>query len=88
MAQLSLGEARWRMLRRVLSRKRFDFADCRNMHRQDRKHFDWLVENGFFAAAGDGRYELTDKGRDAADLGFYEYEPARPALPKRRGRGA
>ena len=37
-----------------------------------RQHFDWLVAEGFFVPVGDGRYELTDKGQAAADLGFYE----------------
>ena len=35
----------------------------------DRTYFDWLVVNGFFVAVGDDWYELTDKGRAAADLG-------------------
>jgi hypothetical protein len=77
MALLSLGECRWRMLRRALKKKRFRYEDTRNMARQDRAHFDWLVEHGFFAEAGDGLYAVTDKGRAAADLGFYEYEPTR-----------
>lgn len=72
MAQLSLGEAKWRMLRRVIRMKRFRYEDCRNMHRFDRDHFDWLVERGFVADAGGGWYEVTDKGKAAADLGFYE----------------
>ena len=87
MAQLSLGEAKWRMVRRALARKRFTFADVRDMTRHDRKHFEWLVENGFFVPAGDTLYELTERGRSAADLGYYEYEPtprppAPPAAPK------
>ena len=60
------------MLRRVLRKKRFQFDDARNMSRNDRVHFDWLVEGGFFKEAGDGHYEVTEKGREAADLGFYE----------------
>ena len=60
------------MLRRVLSKKRFGFADCRNMTRQDKEHFEWLVRTGFFVEVGEGRYELTDRGRASADLGFYE----------------
>jgi hypothetical protein len=74
MAQLSLGENRWRMLRRVLKKKRFRYADARNMTRHDQAHFDWFVANGFVAPAGDGTFELTDKGRAAADLGLYEWE--------------
>jgi hypothetical protein len=75
MAQLSLGESRWRMLRRVVKKKRFAYADCRNMTRYDEDHFGWLVEYGFVAAAGDGAYEMTDKGKAAADLGLYDWEP-------------
>jgi hypothetical protein len=63
------------MVRRALSKKRFALEDVRDMTRHDQKHFDWLVENGFFAAAGPGRYELTDKGRAAADMGYYEFQP-------------
>jgi hypothetical protein len=72
MALLSLGESKWRMVRSVLRKKRFTFADCRNQTRHDQRHFDWHVENEFFVAAGDDRYEVTDKGKAAADLGFYE----------------
>ena len=80
MAQLSLGESRWRMLRRALKKKRFEYDYVRNMARQDQAHFDWLLDNGFFAAAGDGAFEVTDKGRVAADLGEYQWEPgAAPA---------
>lgn len=71
MASISLGESRWRMVRRVLKKKRFKYEDARNMTRHDRIHFDWLVDGGFFADAGDGWYTVTDRGRDAADLGFY-----------------
>ena len=72
MALLSLGEAKWRMLRRALKKKAFRFEDCRNMHRHDKDHFDWLVGQGFFAAAGGDWFEVTDKGKAAAELGFYE----------------
>ncbi len=72
MAQLSMGESRWRMLRRVLKKKRFTFEDTRNMSRNDQVHFDWLVDGGFFEDVGDGYFEVTDKGRESADLGFYE----------------
>jgi hypothetical protein len=71
-ASISMGESKWRMLRRGLKKKRFKFEDTRNMGRQDRLHFDWLVKEGFFQAAGDGYYVVTDKGKEAADLGFYE----------------
>jgi hypothetical protein len=80
MAQLSLGEGKWRMLRRALKKKAFRYADCRNMTRHDQDHFDWLVENGFFAQVGDGAYETTETGRAAADLGLYEWERA-PEVP-------
>src|SRR5690349_8898527 len=52
-ALISLGESKWRMVRRVLKKKRFAYADCRNGTRHDEEHFDWLVANGFFVAAGD-----------------------------------
>jgi hypothetical protein len=84
MAQLSLGESRWRMLRRVVKKKRFSYADCRNMTRYDEDHFDWLVDHGFVAVAGEGTYEMTDKGRAAADLGLYDWEQvATPPNPKK-----
>jgi hypothetical protein len=75
MAQLSLGESRWRMLRRGLKKKSFKYEDVRNMTRHDQQHFDWLVENGLFRQAGPDHYELTEKGRAAADLGFYDWQP-------------
>jgi hypothetical protein len=82
MAQLSLGETRWRMVRQVLKKKRFTFTDVRAMSRQDTRHFEWLVENGFFVSVGSDHYEMTAKGRDSADLGFYDWEPA--LKPKKR----
>jgi hypothetical protein len=87
MAQLSLGESKWRMLRRALKSKRFRFEDCRNQTRHDQRDFDWLVENGMFVDVGEGRYEMTDQGKASADLGFYEWEPTRP-VPRlvKRGR--
>lgn len=72
MASISLGESRWRMLRRVLKKKKFKYEDARNMTRHDQTHFDWLVERGFFEDAGDGWYAVTDQGKDASDLGFYQ----------------
>jgi len=72
MAQISLGESKWRMLRRALHKKTFRYQDCRNMHRFDRDHFDWLVKNGFFEAVGDDLYRVTAKGEAAAELGFYD----------------
>lgn len=72
MATISLGESRWRMLRRVLKKKRFKYDDARNMTRHDQAHFDWLIENGFFVTNGDNTFSITDTGRDAAELGFYE----------------
>jgi hypothetical protein len=60
------------MLRRVLKKKRFKFEDARNWTRNDRIHFEWLVNNEFIQDLGGGWYAVTDKGRDSADLGFYE----------------
>jgi hypothetical protein len=82
MAQLSLGENRWRMLRRVVRKKRFRYEDARNQARPDRQHFDWLVDNEFLTQVGDGVYELTERGRAAADLGEYEMRPTDTELPK------
>lgn len=82
MAQLSLGESKWRMVRRALPKKRFSFPDVREMTRHDRKHFDWLVENEFFVEVGEGRYEMTEKAKKSADLGFYDWEPT--PKPKKR----
>lgn len=78
MAQLSLSECKWRMIRRVLKKKRFRFEDARNGTRHDQDQFDWLVEAGFVVAVGDDTYELTEKGKGAADLGFYEFTPQIP----------
>jgi hypothetical protein len=72
MAQVSLGESKWRMLRRVIRKKKFTYADARNMTRHDGVHFEWLVEHGFFVENGSGTYEVTEKGKASADLGFYE----------------
>lgn len=72
MAQISLGESKWRMIRRVLRKKRFRFTDCRNMARQDRDYFDWLVANGFFVEVGEDWFEVTERAKAAADLGYYE----------------
>jgi hypothetical protein len=44
------------------------------MTRQDQTHFDWLL-GGFFKDLGSGFYEVTDRGRESADLGFYETDP-------------
>jgi hypothetical protein len=82
MAQLSLGEGKWRMLRLVLKKKRFRYTDARNMTRHDQQQFDWLLANEFFAVAGEGTFEVTDKGKAAADLGLYDWEPrAEAAMP-------
>jgi hypothetical protein len=67
-----MGESKWRMLRRGLKKKRFKFEDTRNMSRNDKAHFEWLVKGGFFEAVGGGFYAVTDKGKDSAELGFYE----------------
>lgn len=72
MALLSVGESKWRMIRRVLKAKRFGFIDARNGTRFDKDYFDWLVANGFFVQVGTGQFEVTEKGKEAADLGFYE----------------
>ncbi|MDB5306554.1 MAG: hypothetical protein JWO38_756 [Gemmataceae bacterium] len=84
MAQLYLSENKWRMVRRVCRKKRFRYEDARNMTRHDQVHFDFLVENGLAVPAGDEWYELTDKGKAAADLGAYEFEPVRRVDPVRR----
>ncbi|MBN9522027.1 hypothetical protein J0H58_26510 [bacterium] len=76
MAQMSLGEGKWRMLRRVLKKRAFQYADCRNQARHDQEHFDWLLEHGFFAANGDDTFAITPAGRGAAELGLYDGEPA------------
>ncbi|HJZ59436.1 MAG TPA: hypothetical protein VKE74_31110 [Gemmataceae bacterium] len=81
MAQLSLGESRWRMVRRVLGKKKFRFEDARNMTRHDRAHFDWLVDNGFFSEVEIGFYAVTGKGKESAELGLYEYEPRSQTAP-------
>ena len=60
------------MLRRALRAKRFSFTECRNQTRNDQEHFEWLIEHDFFAEVGKDLYEVTAKGKAAADLGFYE----------------
>ena len=75
MAQLSLGESKWRMVRMALNKKKFRFQDCRNYRRNDQLDFDWLVANGLFVQVGDEVYELTAKGKASADMGYYEWEP-------------
>jgi hypothetical protein len=75
MALVSIGESRWRMLRRVLRKKKFKFDDARNMTRLDRQHFDWLLTNGFMSKVAEDAYELTDRGRASADMGEYDWEP-------------
>lgn len=72
MAQLSLGESKWRMLRRALRKKQFRYDDARGMTRHDDEQFEWLVSNGFFTAVGAELFEMTARGRGAADLGIYE----------------
>lgn len=84
MALLSLGESRWRMLRRVIKKKQFKYEDARGMTRADQTHFDWLLTNGFFAVAEKGLYTMTDRGRAAADLGEFELEPEADATPPKR----
>jgi hypothetical protein len=75
------------MLRRVVKAKRFKYADCRNMTRHDQGHFDWLLGGGFFAVAGDGTFEVTDRGKAAADLGMYDWEPgAMPQVKPKRSK--
>lgn len=87
MATFSLSLARWRMVRLALHAKRFRFKDVRNMHRHDQKDFDWLVSEGFFAEVATGQFELTGKGHDSADLGFYQWEPPRAAPVKTEATG-
>jgi len=81
--QVSLSIAHWRMLRKGLGKKRFEFEQLREMQRQDRKVFDWLVDNGFFAAVDGEKYQVTDKGKASADQGFYEWTPPPAATPKK-----
>jgi hypothetical protein len=81
MSLLSVGENKWRMLRRVVRKKTFTFADARNMSRYDRVQFDWLVAHGFFTPVRHGVYELTELGRAAADLGEYDWEPTAGGSP-------
>jgi hypothetical protein len=88
MAQLSLGECKWRMIRMVLKKKKFRFEDARNQTRHDRMHFDWLIANGLFASIDGEWYELTEKGKAAADLGYYDFSPSAsiPMKAPRRSR--
>ena len=72
MALISLGESRWRMVRRAMKKKKFKYEDARNQTRFDETHFQWLLQHGFFVEVGSETYEVTEKGRIAADLGMYE----------------
>ena len=78
MAMLSLGESRWRMLRRVIGQKRFKYEDARNMNRKDEANFEWLVEHGFFTDLGNEFFQVTAKGSASAELGFYEFRTCPP----------
>ena len=75
MARYSSGVAKWRMVRRALTQNRFAFAGVRDMTRHDAKHCAWLIENELYADVGAARYEITERGRAAADLGFYDWQP-------------
>jgi hypothetical protein len=66
------------MVRQVLRRGQLGDTEVWDMTRPDQDHFRWLVENGFVAAVGRGRYEVTEKGKGAAALGEYEWEPRPP----------
>ena len=81
MAQFSLSMSRWRMLRMALKKKKSKFEDLRNMLRKDRDDLDWLIKIGFIADAGDGNYELTSAGSEAADMGYYEMDLSRKPAP-------
>ena len=59
---------------------------CLRLTRHDRAHFEFLLENEFISPIGDDWYELTDKGRGAADLGEYQFEPTHRARPRSRGK--
>jgi hypothetical protein len=87
MAQLPLSKSRWRMLRRVLKKKRFRYADARNMARHHQEQFDWLVANGFVAVVGDEVFEVTDRRKAAADLGMYELRETDPSPAPARSPG-
>lgn len=87
MAELSLSNGQWRILRLALRKKRFRFEDTRTMARHDRRDFDWLGANGFFAAAGEGWFEMTDLGRESSDLGYYQWTPPPPSVFAERKRG-
>ncbi|HEX4607498.1 MAG TPA: hypothetical protein VH092_04760 [Urbifossiella sp.] len=80
MALISIGENKWRMLRRVIKKKKFRYEDARGMTRHDQTQFDWLIENGFISPVGDGNYEMTDKGRASAELGEYDWQPPPPGV--------
>ncbi len=72
MAQLSMGETKWRMLRLAIKKKRFRYEHVRNWSRKDEEQLRWLMDRGFVEDLGDGWYAVTTEGREAADLGFYE----------------
>ena len=75
MALISLGEAKWRMLRRGLIAGRFRPDDVLGGAPGEVARFLWLADNGFLADTGGGWFELTPKGAEAADLGLYETDP-------------
>jgi hypothetical protein len=80
-AQFSLGERKWRILRLALRQTPFRFADIRLMSNDDRGQFDWLIEHGFVDDLGGDQHRLTTKGVEAADLGLYEVR-LRPPPPR------
>lgn len=81
MAQFSLGERKWRILRLALRKTPFRFADIRLMSSDDRGQLDWLIEHGFVDDFGGDQHRLTPKGVEAADLGLYEVR-LRPPPPR------
>lgn len=72
---VSIGEGRWRILRRLLRRPRHrgPFAEIRNHVRKNRDRLDVaaLVAMGLVRMHGT-QYELTREGVQAADLGEVE----------------
>lgn len=73
MATLSIGEARWRMLRRLLGLPPpATFVQVRNWCRHDRKYVEDLIAWGLVRGSVDTTLAVTEKGKEVAHLGEME----------------
>lgn len=77
MSQISLGESKWRILRRLFlsTNGKLPFDAARNWTRFDGKHVDELVKLGLVTVTDDEKsmvLAITELGKDSQELGFVE----------------